>query len=270
MSFDNFVPEVWSARVLNSFEGNYVFRGLCNTDYEGEIKNAGDTVRINTPGDITVSDYAGSVTYEEPGSTQQSLLIDQQKYFAFKVPNIDAVQANVSLVDKYSKKAGQAMAKAVDMNLAALYTGVGETVALDVSSNSDSVWTALNECNQKLDENDVPESGRWLVVSPLVYAKFKNHSAFTHASELGDGILRTGQLGEMDGFAIFKSNNIVVATQHKCVFGTMDAITFAAQIVLSQAGQMENEISDYVRGLFVFGRKVVQPEAYGLLNVTVA
>ena len=64
MSVANFIPEIWSARVLHNFRKTYVFRGLCNTDYEGEIKGAGDTVRINTPGAVTVSDYAGSITYQ--------------------------------------------------------------------------------------------------------------------------------------------------------------------------------------------------------------
>ena len=272
MTTANFIPEVWSARVLWNFRQNYVYRGLCNTDYEGEITGSGDTVRINTPGAVTVSDYAGSITYEEGDSTQQALLIDQQKYFAITVPDVDQVQAQHNLVDMYSVEAGEAMGKNVDQNISALYTTIpsGMTVALDVSSNSDGVWAAITNCSQVLDENDIPDMGRWLVVSPLVYAKMKNHSNFIHASELGDSVLRSGQLGEIDNFAIFKSNNVVVATQHKCTFGHRSAITFAEQLVQLQTGIHENKFGEFVRGLMVFGRKVIRPTAFGLLNVTVA
>lgn len=272
MSNANFVPEIWSARVLWNFRQNYVYRGLCNTDYEGEIQGAGDTVRINTPGAVTVNDYAGSITYEKPQSTQQALLIDQEKYFAVTVDDVDQVQASVDLIDMNTVEAGQAMAKKVDQDISGLYTTIpaSMTVALDVSSNSDGVWIAITGCSQVLDENDVPDQGRWLIVSPLVYAKMKNHSNFIHASDMGDDVIRTGQLGQIDNFGIFKSNNVTVATQHKCTFGHTSAITFAEQLVKLQSGIHEDEFGEFVRGLMVYGRKIIRPTAFGLLNVTVA
>lgn len=270
MSVQNFIPTIWSARLLQAFRKTYVFRDLVNTDYEGEITQAGDTVKITTPGAVTVSDYAGTVSYETIQSTQQSLLIDQDKYWAFEVDDADKVQANVNLIDTYAMEAANSLADAVDQNLAALYTAAAHTVALDISSAFTGVRAALVEAGRKLDEANVPSQGRWMVLSPIVMAGIRLAGDYTPASEMGDELRRSGSIGFLEGFSLYLSNNIVVATQHKCLFGTNQAITFTEQLVETEAIRLQAKFADAVRGRMVFGRKVVRPAALGVLNTTVS
>lgn len=270
MSVDNFIPEVWSARLLINLRKKYVFRSLTNEDYEGEIKEAGDTVKIITPGAITVSNYAGSVSYENLPSTLQALLIDQQKYWGFKVPDIDKVQANANLMDTFMNEATNAMADAIDQNIASLYTAAGNTVNLDISSDYTGVRQALLDASEDLDDAGVPEEGRWLVVSPLVYKAIKGASDYSPASELGDEVKMSGAVGKLEGFNIFKSRNVQISTQHKCLAGYNGAITVAEQIAQTEAMRDPDSFADLVRGLVVFGRKVVRPGALVLINTTVA
>lgn len=270
MSTDNFIPEIWSEKILETLRKQFVFSNLVNRDYEGEITQAGDTVHINTPAAVTVSDYAGSVTYQDVTSTTQALLIDQEKYWAIKIKDIDKVQANVELMPRYVDEAAIAMADTVDQALASLYTGgTAGTVALDVSANSAGVRDALLEANENLDSNNVPSFGRWLAVTPRVYRSIKAAPDYSIASELGDGIKMTGALGMLEGFNIYMSNNVTIATQHKCMYGTNAAITFAEQLAQTEALRLESAISDAMRGYLVYGHRVVRPDALGYLNVTV-
>jgi hypothetical protein len=270
VSINNFIPTVWSARLQAQFDKAFIFRNLVNGNWEGEIRNAGDSVKITTPGNITVNDYSGTVTYETPQSTQQTLLIDQDKYWAFGVDDADRIQANVNLVDVYTRRAAVALADKVDQNIASLYTDTGATtVALDISANSTAVRGALVDANKELDNNSVPRSGRWLVVSPTVLAGIMKSTDYTAASELGDELKVRGTVGMLEGFSIFVSRNVQISTQHKCLFGTTDAITFAEQLINTEAVRRDAAFEDGIRGRMVFGRKVVQPEALGLLNVTV-
>ena len=270
MAHDNFKPEIWSARILYNLRKNFVFSGLVNRNYEGEITKAGDTVHITTPTGITVNDYSGTVVYQTPGENQQSLLIDQKKYWAFDVDDVDAVQANVELIDINAEEAGVSMADTVDQSIAGLYTAAGSTVALNISANDNGVRAALLEAAEALDDNNVPQAGRWLTVTPRVLRSIKGSPDYSVASELGDTIKMTGALGMIEGFNVFMSRNVAVATQHKCMFGTNAAITFAEQLVKTEALRREGSFADALRGLLVYGHKVVRPEALGLLDVTVA
>lgn len=270
MAISNFIPEIWSERLLINFRKSFVFANLVNRDYEGEIQGAGDTVHINTPNAITVNDYAGTVTYETPTSTQQTMTIDQQKYWALKIGDVNRVQANVQLMPRYVQEAVVAMADTVDQNLAAFYTATSAgAVALDVSVNNDGVRDALLEAAENLDSNNIPSVGRWVVVSPRVMRSLKGAPDYSVASELGDDVKMRGALGMIEGFNIYMSNNVPVATQHKCMYGTNAALTFAEQFVETEALRLESEFTDAMRGLLVFGRRMVRPDAAGYLDVTV-
>lgn len=270
MSIANFIPEVWSARVLFNLRKSLVFANLTNDNYEGEITGVGDTVKITTPASINVGAYSGTVTYQAPTTSQQSLSIDQDLYWAFDVDDADRLQANVDLIDTNTQEAAYALADSVDANLAGLYTDVGHTVNLDISSNFTGVRTALVDAAKNLDDNNVPNVGRWAVVSPTVFRGIKLASDYTPASELGDEMKRAGSIGMLEGFSIYMSRNVAVATQHKCLYGNNSAITLASQLVKTEAIRRDAAFADGIRGRMVFGRKVVRSGALGLLNVTVA
>lgn len=269
MSVRNFVPELWSAQLLTSFRKNLVFGNVVNRNYEGEIQQAGDTVKITTPSAITVNDYSGSVSYQTPASTQQSLLIDQKKYWAFDIDDIDAAQANVSLMAAYMEEAGVALADEVDKNLAALYTAAGQS-AINVTLASDDYYKKMVTAGQKLDEANVPRAGRWHVTSPAGYAAVLANSAFIHATAAGDNVLRTGEVGSIAGFTVFVSNNLVVSggTTTNAMYGTSAAITFAEQLRETEAIRREASFADAARGLLLFGRKVVRPNALGVMALS--
>jgi hypothetical protein len=267
MSTANFIPELWSTQLLTAFRKAHVFGNLVNRNYEGEIRGAGDTVKITTPAAITVGNYSGSVTYQEPTSAQQALSIDQQKYWAFKLSDVDQAQANVSLMQAYMQEAAYALADNIDANLAALYTETGLTdTAVTISSGN--MYTTLVTAGRKLDEQNVPRTGRWAVVSPVGYAKMLETSNFIHATTSGDSVSRTGEVGMMAGFTIYTSNNLVLDTTRKYMYGTNAAITFAEQVVNTEAMRLEGSFHDAVRGLMVFGRKVVRPAALGVISAT--
>ena len=277
MSVTNFIPQIWSARLLANLDKYLVFAGLTNRSWEGEIRQAGDTVKINKLSSLTVGDYAGSVAYQNVASTQVILTVDQQKYVAYKVDDVDAMQANVDLVDHYQDRAAYALADAIDQHVASLYTGAGAgTVGLDLTATPD-VYGALVKARTLLSKKNVPTEGRWVVVSPDIEAALLNDPKFVQSTDQGDVIRRTGRIGGIAGFTVYASNNVVEVTDtttgyvyHKAVFGTNDAIAFASQITETEAMRDPGSFADLVRSLVVYGAAVVEPDALGVLDVRVA
>lgn len=269
MSVQNFIPELWSTQLLVNFRKTHVFGNLVNRNYEGEIRNFGDTVRITTPSAISVSPYSGTVTYEAPTATQQSLLIDQAKYWAFKLDDVDQAQANVNLMTAYMQEAAYSLADAVDQDLAGLYTDAGlAPITIDIGKASpDSVYEAMVLAGQRLDEANVPRSGRWVAMTPAGYAAVLKEDQFIHSTQAADQVIRTGEVGSISGFTVFVSNNLVntASDTYAWVYGTNAAITFAEQVVKTEAMRLENSFHDAVRGLLVYGRKVVRPDALGVI-----
>jgi len=266
MAIANFIPELWSTQVLTAFRKNHVFANLVNRNYEGEIRNAGDTVRITTPAAITVGAYSGTVTYETPTSAQQSLLIDKKRYWAFLIDDVDQAQANVNLMQAYMDDAGDKLADDVDTDLAGLYTAAGLTdISLDVGT--DDFYDKLVLAGQQLDEANVPRSGRWVVMTPKGYADLLQNANFINATDAGASLIRTGALGMAAGMSVYVSNNIVnsTASTYQYLYGTNAAITMAAQVVKTEATRPSDTFGDGVRGLFVYGRKVVRPNALGAI-----
>jgi len=275
MSTSNFVPELWSRLLLTAFRKNLVFASLVNRDYEGEIREMGDTVKITTPSAVAVKDYSGTVTYDALLSTQQSLIIDQAKYFGFEVSDIDEAQANVSLESTYIVEAAQALADAVDQDLASLYTAAG-LADIPVTLASDDLYEALVLAGRRLDEANVPRAGRWVVVSPAGYASLLTNDKFVvQATATGDGIVATGLVGQVAGFTVYTSNNVATVEDggdefRKYVYGTNRAITFAEQVSKTETLRREGSFSDAIRGLLVFGRRVIRPNSLGTITATEA
>jgi len=268
MSLDNFIPEIWSGELLVAFRKAHVFGNLVNRQFEGEIKDKGDVVRITTPAPITVGAYSGTVTYQTPLSAQQSLLIDQDYFWAFDMDDLEKVQANVELVQPYMQEAGYALADTVDRNISALYTATGLTdTPLTIATTANN-YPAYVLAAQKLDEQNVPRTGRWVVISPAGYAALLSTAQFTAATALGDAVIRTGAVGQVAGFDVYVSNNLVLDTTRKYMYGTNSAITFALQHSMVEPVRREGSFKSAVRGRHVWGRKVVRPSALGVISAT--
>lgn len=278
MAFENFIPEVWSARLLEHLDNVHVYANLMNRDYEGDIRAFGDTVHINQIGDITISDYDGSDIGEPElvDGEQQILTIDHAKYFNFQIKDIDNAQSNPKLIDAAMQRASYGMNDVIDQYLAALLVKdcaaanvlAGDTAA--VTPTAGNAYDYLVDLGVKLSEANVPAMGRWVVVPAWYHGLLLKDPRFVgNGTGFNQAILQHGLVGEAAGFRIYLSNNVPVteAGGYKVLAGTNAAGAFAEQLVELEAYRLEKNFSDAVKGLHVYGARVLQPKALALLTV---
>ncbi|KZE69560.1 P22 coat protein - protein 5 domain protein [Paenibacillus jamilae] len=272
MSVQNFIPTIWSARLNESLKKNLVYGNVVNTDYEGEIKGQGSTVKINSIGAVTIGNYdkvAGIGNPQELDATQKTLVIDQAKYFNFQVDDVDAAQANVNLLDGGIVEASYGLANVVDQYLAGFYTEVKaeNTIGNDTAPiipTSSTAYDLLIDLGVLLDENNVPETERFVVVPAWYYGLLLKDARFTK----DPNVIRTGYVGDIDGMTVYKSNNVPNTTgaKYKIIAGHKSAISFAGQVDSVEAFRPEKQFLDAVKGLQVFGAKCIKPEALAVLT----
>ena len=278
MALSNFIPTIWSRNLNISLRRRLRGLELTNRNYEGEIKNAGDTLKIQRPVAINVGDYTigSDMTLQTPTSSTLSLLIDQQKYFNFGIDDIDKVQANVDLLGPYLDEGNYALAKTVDEFIMQFAVeGHGDNVITKSAISVTTVYDKLVEAAQNMDEKDVPEDGRFCVLTPALVALIRDSAQFTSASELGDRVKQNGFVGQAVGFDIIMSNSVYSAsdgtnTVAHCMYGHPMAVTFAMQFTEIESVLSTTQFVDIVRGLLVYGAKAVKPEALGDLRFTTA
>lgn len=269
MSIENFKPTYWSAEILKTLEKAHVLVGLCNRKYEGQIKGAGDTVKINSIGDITVSDYnpnsTSDISYERLSDALTKLEIDQEKYFAFEIDDVDKAQALGDVMEEAMRKAGYKLNDVADQFIAGLHSQAGAEVVFTSTTTAFSKTSAnkaFQKLRQKFDENNVPNEGRWCVVSPWAMSHI-NLAQITDNTNNPD-IIANNYQGKIAGIEIYVSNNLSTmsstSNQVHALAGTKDAISYAEQIVNTEAIRREGSFKDAVRGLHVYGGKVIRPE----------
>lgn len=222
---DVFIPEIWSKEVKRAVESNLTMAKLVLRDFEGEIQNAGDTVRIADISNLSVGNKAAStdVSYEAITEASTTLLIDKHKYAAFKLEDIVGVQANVDLMTEYSNKIGFALAKQVDTDLLALYSALSQSVGSD---NTDITEATFLNAIQLLDLADAPETERSGVFTAGQKKAFLDVDNFVRYDATGIGgqmnpIIR-GQFGELFGIRLYFTTNVTTtgspAGDHNLVF----------------------------------------------------
>ena len=284
MAVTNFIPELWSARLLNALDKSHVFANVVNRDYEGDIKKMGDTVHINTIGAVTIGTYTQNTDFssgpETLATTDQTLTIDQAKYFNFQVDDIDAAQAAGDIMDKAMTRAAYGLADASDKYIAGILAGAADASNLVSSSavalTSSNVYENVVKMRTILDKANVPTAGRWLVIPPEMYALILLDDRFVKTGgEMAEGILRTGLVAQAAGFDIYLSNNCVSANVSDKVTYTITggvdaAATYAEQIVSTEAYRPEKRFADAVKGLHVYGAKVVDKAQIACLKATFA
>lgn len=288
MAVDTFIPEVWNAELLTALAPSYVFAqgGVVNRDYEGDVAESGDTVHIGTLSGVAINTYTKNSTSINPQTlttTDQTLVVDQSKYFAFEVDDIDARQAKDGgqLLSKAALLAARGLASTADGFLSGLMTaGAGTVMTPAAVSTADAAYLLIRNMRVKLDKNNVPAEGRFLIVSPEFYALILGDARFVDASKYGstDGI-RNGEVGRIVGFSVIVSNTIPAGTaatlpavSNFVIAGHSMATTFVEQIVKTEAYRPQDSFSDAVKGLYLYGAKVVRPEALVVqdTDVTVA
>jgi len=320
-----FIPSVWSGKLLEQFFPASTFAACSNTNWEGEIKNQGDSVRIRTAPNLSISDYVigGNLSYEAPVPIYQDFVIDKAKSFSFTVNDVLEAQADLDLMNMFMEDAAKQMKIAIadecyntlmvgatpaaatrtvhaknqganaGVKSGALQLGT-DSSALDVSHATTGAATLLKtilSLGAVLDEQNVPESGRWLLMSPYD-RQILMQSNLAQAYFTGDqsSIVRTGKIGMIDRFSVYVSNMLPRGAASKAwvsgqtdpstgatygsavarrmiVAGTKDAFTHAAQVNKTETVRNPADFGDLVRGLQVYGRKVVKPEAAAIAVV---
>lgn len=274
MATDNFIPEIWSKKLLKIFDKTVVMANLVNRDFEGEITNAGDVVHIRTFGDVTVNNYTRDMTISFQSLTDPmvDLLIDQQKYFAFKVDDLDKAQANVDILEGYAGRAAIAIRDVVDSRLIGHYTDVhsGNVIGTDedpITLTSANIYNYITQLAEKLDDSHAPQENRNLVITPKYKTLLLQAPEFNRASSLGDTVVQNGYIGNVSGFNVHvTTNNPAVGDVVNLLAFTPEYISFASQVSKIETVRPYNMFADAVKGLYLYGSKVMQPKAGAVLK----
>lgn len=278
MSITNFIPTIWSARLLRHLDKKHVYANLLNRDYEGEIKSYGDTVKINQIGDVTIKDFQKGKdidTPEELSGDQLMLTIDQGKYFNFGIEDVDAAQVNPKLMDKAMMRAAYGMNDVTDRFAAnLLYVGADAvnvlgTDASPIVPTASDAYDTLVDLSTLLTEANVPMDGRWVVVPAWFHGLLLKDKRFVgNGTDYNKAILEGGEVGVASGFRVSLSNNVpnTEGAKYKIIAGTNEAGSYAEQILKTEAYRPEKRFSDAVKGLHVYGAKVLQPKCLAVLT----
>ncbi len=285
----NYDPEVFSGKLVEKFYKTTVFGEIASTDYEGDIVGMGANVIIRTVPDVTVSDYVigQGLTNEYPARNSVTLSIDQGKAFAVAVSTVDARQSDLDMADIFANDGSIKLRIAADADML-------ETIPADVSADNSganagndshdlnmgtaaaprslsttTVVDFLVDCGQVLDEQNVSDEGRWIVLPPWAISRIKR-SDLKIASLTGDSIsiLRNGKVGEIDRLTVYQSRNLLSQNSpstaaNYAMFGHSAGLTFASQITELRMIDNPNDFGYLVQGLMVFGYEVVEPAYVG-------
>lgn len=309
-----FIPTLWSGKLLAKFYQNTILSEVTNTDYEGELKNQGDTVRIRLAPSISISDYTvgQSLSYEVPTPIFQDMQINKGKYFGVQVNDVLAYQSDIALMNMFTEDAAKQLKIAIENEvffnsfvtqgpdsanqgatagkISAAYNLGTDTTPID-QSTPENVLKAILRMSTTLDEQNVPEDGRFLILSP-----YDRHllmqSSIAQAYFTGDqsSTIRTGKIGMLDRFSVYVSNLLphgeagkaLVAglsatstggavtnakARRTMIAGTKHAVSFAMTVNKTEPLRNQTDFGDIVRGLAVYGRKVVKPQALVVAQV---
>lgn len=277
MAVTTFIPEVWAAKILSAFKQELVYGALCNRDYEGDIAQSGDTVHITSLADPTIAPYVKGVTEIDPAqlnTTDDTLVIDQSHYFAFEVDDIDKRQLKGDVMPEAMDRAAFGMADLVDQYIAGFYTDAdaGNVIAATAITDGDKAYTGLVSLRTVLNKAKVPKKGRWVVVPSWYTALLLENSKFVANPALGQAgaNLQNGAVGRIAGFDVYESENVptISGDDDAVMAGHPSAITLAEQINKVEAYRPESSFSDAVKGLLLYGAKVIRPTALAVLTAS--
>lgn len=301
-----YIPKVFSKRVLEQFYNESTAAQLCNTWYEGDIKNSGDSVVIRKDPTITVNEYSigGTVTYQVPKEDALQMYIDQALYTAFKIDTVDDLQSDIGLPNRFQEAATREMKEEIDKRMFEFMVtgaegGTGASANIDASNKGTSAGASTSSINlgdattpiamstanahqmivylnAVLDEAKIKKEGRWAAMAPAV-AMFLKLSDLKQADVTGDptGVIRTGIIGQVDNTDIYVTNHMAVqagdaAGELGILAGTDEYCSFAAQIMDEETLPIPDSFGKYFRALEVYGREVTHSTAAALAIVTVA
>lgn len=278
MSTNKFIPQIWSAKILDALDKELVYSKLYNTDYEGEIADAGDTVHIAQIGAVTIKDYTSGANIADPDEVQATdtlLTIDQAKYFNIAVDDVDAAQSAVNLLDTATQRAGYGFSDACDQYLGAQLAANGTAVeglgtdSAPFAVTKDNAYETLVALKTALDKADLPKQGRVAVVPPEFEGFMLLDSRFVNVTNQSEERLTEGEVYKAAGFEIAVSNNAPTKGEAvKIIASSPVQGTFAQQVLKTEAYRPDNRFSDAVKGLHVYGAKVLRPSVVAVATVS--
>lgn len=279
MAVTSFIPEIWNARLLNALRNDLVYTNLFNRNYEGEIRQAGDTVHINTITDISIKDYTRNTDIDNPEqltTADQTLVVDQAKYYNFYLNDVDKAQALPGLIDAAMASASHGLAEAVDKYLAGLLAAASGTITAGLGSTStpltvtaQSAYELLVDMKTAMDKANVPKMGRKVVLPPEFEGFMLKDARFAANGGKGENRLENGAVARAAGFDIYISNNVpnTSGAKYKVIASTQESNTYAEQLVKTEAYRREKGFDDGVKGLLVYGAKIIRPAAVAVATV---
>ena len=273
-----FIPELWSTKIVELAHKKCVMLQCVNRDYEGEIRQKGDTVHIRSFSAMTITDYDGLIedsAYESPTPVEQELVIDQAKMWGLKIDDITKAQSDINILTGYSKEAAQGIDESIDTFLLAKHADVPAgntigTVTTAIGLTKDNIYGYMVDLAEKLETANAMGKP-YVVINPKIKALVLKSPEFIHATQMGDNVLRKGAIGEIAGMDVLVSTNFVaVSSKYYIMAGTNEAITFANQLVKTETLKDKSFIGDLVRGLHVYGAKTVKATSLAKIIATVA
>ncbi len=276
MAITNFISTVWSETLIGALDQRYVGVANCNRAYEGDIHEKGAVVKICGVGDVTVGDYTKNTDMNNPQTlddTVRELAIDQAKYFNFQIDDIDRAQSSPKLMSEAMRVAAAALANTADAYVFGLYEDAGTTISNE-NTTAANIMDTLIAARTALYGSGVGDMSEVVLeVSPAVAALILK-AKINLSTDNGEA-LETGCLGSVGGCKIFVSPNIVQVadegkTIHKCLARTKRAVAFAEQLSEIDAYRPEKRFADAVKGLHLYGAKVVHPSEMILLDLSIA
>lgn len=286
MAITNFIATIWAARLVENLQKALVYgqTGVINRDYEGEIRGLGDTVKILSIGPVSVGNYTKDNDMSAPqalSDAAQTLVIGQAKYFNFAVDDVDRAQTRVDIMDAAMREAAYALRDAADQYIASvMVSGVaaGNVIGSSGSplvlvggtpgSGQTNVYEAIVNLGVELDEANVPREGRWIIVPPWVYGLLQKDTRFVAnvANSQAGRVISNGFVGQIAGFDVLMSNNVPSSSGvYQVVAGVARATTYAEQINSVEAYRPERRFADAVKGLHLYGAKVILPSALAMM-----
>lgn len=285
MAITNFVPDIWSARVLVNLSRNSVINAVVNRDYEGDIRKGGDSVKITSFVDPAIGTYTAhtDITIEDVDDATRSMLIDQQRYFAFEVDDVEKAQSvnGGAVLSNQLQRATYGLKNVFDawglalMGAGASAAGPDHQIAEATINTAAGAYDALVNWSVLLDDADIPEEDRFAVVTPAFHGLLLKDSRFVASGDDPAAAVRAGgRVGEAAGLSIHKSNNLPdgpgAGAGKLMIVGSKIATTVADQIVSTEAFRLEKRFADGVKGLHVYGGKVTRPTGLVAADVIVA
>lgn len=275
-TYSTFIPEIWSKKLNQMLEKNCVMMQCVNKNWEGEISQQGDTVKIITPADVTVSTLTSdNITYTSLAPKSQDLVIDQKKFFAFKIDDVAKVQSNMDIMEAHLVNAKKAIEEVQDSYLLAMHTDVTESNTVGSESapitlDKSTIYEHFVKLSLALKNSDAVHAGvrPWVVINPNIESYLLQSPEFIKAYNVADETLRDGAIGRIAGMDVLVSTNLTdIDNKYYVLAGTNDAITFASQLAKIESLRDKDSFSDLVRGLYLYGAKTVQPKALAKMIV---